>query len=91
VQQWQLIRQVQPIYPPLALQARIQGTVRLHALIGKDGRVQKLVVTEGHPLLVPAALQAVKQWLYRPTLLNGKAVEVVTEIHVNFGLATRPT
>ena len=71
----------------LAKQARIQGVVRLNAIIGKDGTIQNLTVATGHPLLVPAALEAVKQWVYRPTLLNGEAVEVVTQIDVNFTLS----
>ena len=87
VQKARLLRQVQPQYPPLARQARIQGTVKLTAEIAKDGTIQKLEVMSGHPLLVPAALQAVKQWRYKPTLLNGQAVEVVTQIDVNFTLS----
>ncbi len=82
-----LIRQVRPQYPPLARQARIQGTVKLSAVISKDGTIQKLEVMSGHPLLVPSALSAVKQWRYRPTLLNGEAVEVLTNIDVNFTLS----
>ena len=82
-----LIRQVRPQYPPLARQARIQGTVKLSAVISKDGSIQKLEVMSGHPLLVPSALAAVKQWRYRPTLLNGEAVEVLTNIDVNFTLS----
>ncbi|HTQ57703.1 MAG TPA: energy transducer TonB [Bryobacteraceae bacterium] len=87
VQQAKLIRQPKPIYPPLAKQARISGVVRLDAIIGKDGTIQNLHVISGHPLLVPAALEAVKQWVYQPTLLNGEAVEVVTQIDVNFTLS----
>ena len=82
-----LLRQVRPQYPPLARQARIQGTVKLSAVISKDGSIQKLEVMSGHPLLVPSALAAVKQWRYRPTLLNGEAVEVLTNIDVNFTLS----
>ncbi len=82
-----LTRQVRPQYPQLARQARIQGTVKLSAVIAKDGTIQKLEVMSGHPLLVPAALAAVKQWRYRPTLLNGEAVEVLTNIDVNFTLS----
>ena len=82
-----LTRQVRPQYPPLARQARIQGTVRLAAVISKDGSIQKLEVLSGHPLLVPAALSAVKQWQYKPTRLNGEAVEVLTSIEVNFTLS----
>src|SRR5277367_2987090 len=81
-----LINRVQPIYPPLARQTRIAGTVRLHAIIGKDGSVQQLEVLSGHPLLVQAALDAVRQWRYRPTLLNSEPVEVDTTIDVIFSL-----
>ena len=87
VQQAKLIRQPKPIYPPLAKQARISGVVKLNAIIGKDGTIQNLTVASGHPLLVPAAMEAVKQWVYQPTLLNGEAVEVVTRIDVNFTLS----
>jgi len=76
-----------PEYPPLAKMARIQGTVRLDAVISKDGTIQDLKVISGHPLLVRAALEAVQRWRYQPTLLNGDAVEVATEIDVNFTLA----
>jgi periplasmic protein TonB len=79
-----IITQTRPIYPPLARQARIQGNVVLHAIIDKDGRVAQLEVVSGHPLLVQAALDAVKQWRYRPTLLNGEPVEVDTTITVTF-------
>jgi protein TonB len=81
-----LINKVNPTYPPLARQTRISGTVRLHAIISKDGSVQQLEVISGHPLLVQAALDAVRQWRYRPTLLNGEAVEVDTTIDVIFSL-----
>jgi protein TonB len=87
VQSAKLIRGPKPVYPPLAKQARIQGTVRLNAIIGKDGTIQNLTAASGHPLLVPAAMDAVKQWLYQPTLLNGEPVEVVTVIDVNFTLS----
>jgi protein TonB len=82
-----LIFKPTPEYPPLAKMARIQGTVRLEAIIANDGTIQDLKVLSGHPLLVKAALDAVKQWRYQPTLLNGEPVEVVTEIDVNFTLA----
>ena len=82
-----LVRQVRPQYPPLARQARIQGTVKLSAVISKDGSIQKLVVMSGHPLLVPSAMAAVKKWRYKPTLLYGEAVEVLTNIDVNFTLS----
>jgi protein TonB len=81
-----LINKVQPAYPPLARQTRISGTVRLHAIISKDGSVQQLEVLSGHPLLVQAALDAVRQWRYRPTTLNGEPVEVDTTIDVIFSL-----
>ena len=81
-----LIRKVQPVYPPLAKQARIQGTVRFTAIIGKDGTIQNLQLFTGHPLLVQAA-GCRPQWVYRPTLLNGEPVEVVTQIDVNFTLS----
>jgi protein TonB len=87
VQAANLINQVRPIYPPLAKQARISGVVELSAVIGKDGRVQDLKVIKGHPLLVQSALDAVKNWVYRPTLLNGEPVEVSTTIDVNFTLS----
>ena len=82
-----MIKKVTPTYPPLAKQARIQGTVRFNAVIGKDGTIQNLTVVSGHPLLVPAATDAVKQWVYKPTLLNGEPVEVITQIDVNFTLS----
>ena len=75
-----------PEYPPLAIIARIQGTVRLEAIINKDGTIQDLKVLSGHPLLVKAAIDAVARWRYQPTLLNGEPVEVLTEIDVNFYL-----
>jgi protein TonB len=87
VQAARLVNKVQPFYPPLARQTRISGTVKLHAIIGKDGSVQQLVMVSGHPLLVQSALDAVRQWRYQPTLLNGEPVEVDTEIDVIFSLA----
>ncbi|HEV2520858.1 MAG TPA: TonB family protein [Candidatus Acidoferrales bacterium] len=79
-----IITQTRPVYPPLARQARIQGNVVLHAIIDKDGKVAQLEVISGHPLLVQSALDAVKQWRYKPTLLNGDPVEVDTTITVTF-------
>ena len=79
-----LVHKVDPIYPQLALQARIQGTIHFTAIIGKDGSVINLQLIGGHPLLVQAAQDAVRQWTYRPTLLNGEPVEVVTQIDVEF-------
>jgi TonB family protein len=86
VQSANLIRSVDPVYPPLALQARIQGTVRFTAIIGRDGRIQNLQLVSGHPLLVQAAREAANQWEYKPTLLNGDPVEVVTIVEVSFKL-----
>ncbi len=82
-----LIRKVPPSYPPLARQARIQGTVILQAQISKTGDIQNLQLISGHPMLAPAAIEAVKQWKYRPYLLNGEPVEVETQVQVNFTLA----
>jgi protein TonB len=81
-----LIRKVDPLYPSLAKQASIQGTVRFTAIIAKDGSTQTLTLISGHPLLIESARQAVMQWAYKPTLLNGELVEVVTEIDVEFKL-----
>ena len=87
MQSARLVRQPRPVYPPLAKQARISGVVKLGAIISKDGTIQHLEVISGHPLLVPSALEAVKQWVYQPTLLNGEPVEVQTQIDVNFTLS----
>jgi protein TonB len=81
-----LAYQLKPTYPRLAIEARIHGTVVLQAVIGKDGTVHDLHAISGHPLLVPAAIEAVKQWRYRPYLLNNEPVEVDTQINVNFTL-----
>lgn len=86
VQAAKLIRQPIPIYPPLARQARISGTVRLEGIISKEGTIVQLRVISGHPLLSPAALDAVRQWVYRPTLLNGVPMEVIAPIDVHFTL-----
>jgi periplasmic protein TonB len=86
VQAARIINRVQPVYPALARQTRISGTVRLHAIIGKDGTIQQLEVMSGHPLLQQNALEAVRQWRYQPTLLNGEPVEVDTTIDVIFSL-----
>jgi TonB family protein len=81
-----LITRVEPRYPALALQIHAQGTVHLHAIISRDGRITSLEVVSGHPLLVQAALEAVRQWRYRPTMLDGEPVEVETTISVEFRL-----
>jgi periplasmic protein TonB len=82
-----LIKKVQPNYPPLAKQARIQGHVLLQAEISKDGTIQNLQLISGHPMLAPAAIEAVKQWRYKPYLLNGEPVAVETQVDVIFSLA----
>ncbi|HEY1263985.1 MAG TPA: TonB family protein [Terriglobales bacterium] len=87
VTQGLLVHQVRPTYPPLAKTARIQGSVLLQAEISKAGDIQNLRVISGHPMLIQAALEAVKQWKYRPYYLNGEPVEVETQITVNFSLA----
>jgi protein TonB len=81
-----VLSQTRPVYPTLALQVHVQANIVLHAIIGKDGKVVQLEVMSGHPLLVRAALDAVKQWLYKPTLLNGDAVEVDTTIIFTFSI-----
>jgi periplasmic protein TonB len=82
-----LIQKVEPPYPPIARAARIQGQVVLSAIISKTGEIQNLSLVSGHPMLVPAAIEAVKQWRYRPFLLNGEPVEVETTITVTFQLS----
>ena len=82
----QIIRQVQPAYPPMAKQVRVQGVVEFTAIIGKTGSIEHLQLVRGHPLLVKAAEDAILQWKYKPTLLNGEPVEVITDIFVNFTL-----
>lgn len=86
VEEANLVHRVMPVYPPLAKATRVQGMVEFTALISKDGRIENLQLVHGHPLLVNAARAAVEQWRYRPTLLNGQPVEVVTDIIVNFTL-----
>jgi len=82
-----LIRRVQPVYPPLARSARIQGAVLLFASISKAGTIDNLRAMSGHPMLVPAAIEAVSQWRYRPYILNNEPIEVETQITVNFLLS----
>jgi len=81
-----LVHRVVPVYPPLAKQARVQGAVVLEATIDKDGTIRDLRLISGHPLLVEAALNAVQQWRYKPTILNGDPVEVITTVTVTFTL-----
>lgn len=87
--QGMLIRKVEPTYPPLARAARIQGSVVLAAVISKAGTIDGLRLISGHPMLVPAAIDAVSQWRYRPYVLNGDVIEVDTQITVNFILGER--
>jgi len=87
VSQGLLIKKVQPSYPPLARQARIQGRVLLQAEISKDGTIENLRLISGHPMLAPAAIEAVKQWRYKPYMLNGEPVAVETQVEVNFTLS----
>jgi protein TonB len=82
----QLIYKVQPAYPPLARTTHIQGEVQFTAVISKSGAIEHLQLVHGHPMLVHAAEEAILQWRYKPTLLNGEPVEVITEITVHFTL-----
>ena len=86
VQAAKMVRQIQPIYPQIAKTAHVQGTVILHAVIAKDGSVQELNYVSGPPLLMKSAMDAVREWKYQPTLLNGEPVEVDTTISVIFTL-----
>ena len=81
-----VVTKVAPVYPPIAKQARIQGVVKLDAVIGADGRVQSVQVLEGPAVLIQAAVDAVQQWVYTPTQMNGQATAVVTTVEVNFTL-----
>jgi len=86
-QQHNLVSQVRPVYPPEAKAARIQGTVQLQITVGKDGTVQNLNVISGPSELQQSAVEAVRHWVYKPTLLNGEPVEVVTTVDVNYTLS----
>jgi protein TonB len=79
-----LVRRVDPVYPPIAIRARIQGVVVLQVLVNEEGAVEEVSVISGHQLLAPAAIEAVKQWRYSPTLLNGQHVPVKATVTVNF-------
>jgi periplasmic protein TonB len=79
-----LIYKVQPVYPAMARAARVQGAVPLRAIISRSGAIENLQVVGGHPLLVKAAIDAVRQWRYRPYILNGQPIEVETQVTVNF-------
>ena len=87
VQAANLVTKITPKYPPAAKEARIQGTVRMTVTIGKDGHVLDVQLVGGHPELAPVAEEAVWQWVYRPTLLNGEPIEVMTQVDVNFTLS----
>lgn len=82
-----LIRRVEPTYPPLARSARVQGPVVLEAIISKTGTIEHLQLISGHPMLAPAAIDAVRQWRYKPYILNSEPIEVETQITVNFTLS----
>jgi protein TonB len=86
VQEFKLLHQPQPVYPDLAKKGRIQGVVRLYVLIGRDGTVERIRLMSGHPFLVPAAMDAVKKWQYRPTYQFGVPVRVMTTVEVHFTL-----
>ena len=88
VQEQNLIHRVEPVYPHLAVRARISGVVKLDVTISREGRVANIMLLSGHPLLVQPALDAVKEWVYQPTLLNGAPVEVITEVDVDFDAAS---
>jgi len=88
VTQGMVISKIEPTYPKIALSARVTGVVLVKAVISREGTITELQVIKGHPILVPAAIEAVKQWLYRPYLLNGAPVEVETYISVTFQIAS---
>jgi len=87
VQMAKLVKQVMPVYPAIARNARISGVVHLVGIIGKDGTIRNLQLISGHPLLTQSALAAVAQWIYKPTLLSGEPVEVICPIDVYFTLS----
>jgi TonB family protein len=84
--EWQLVHKVVPEYPAAAVRHHIEGTVRFNAVIGTDGRVERLRLISGHPLLTRAAGSAARQWIYRPSLRGSKPVRVITTIEVHFRL-----
>lgn len=86
----QITVKVAPVYPPLARQARIQGAVILKVRISKSGNIENVQLVSGHPMLAPAAIEAVKQWKYRSYLLNGEPIAVETNVTVNFTLSDKP-
>jgi protein TonB len=86
IQDSRLVNRVPPVYPPQAAQISLSGVVHLDVIIDNTGRVANVTANGGHPLLVPAAIEAVRQWVYQPTLLNGNPVEVATQVDVYFPL-----
>jgi protein TonB len=88
VTQGMLVYRLEPAYPQIARMARIAGSVVLTAVIAKNGEIENLTLVSGHPMLAPAAIEAVKKWRYRPYLLNGEPVEVETTITVSFHLSS---
>jgi protein TonB len=83
-----LLEKTTPVYPPIAKQAHVQGAVVLHAIIGKNGTIQNLTVISGNAMLTQSAIDAVKQWRYKPYLLNGEPTEVDTTVTVNFSFGS---
>ena len=83
-----LLHKVEPVYPPLALAYRIQGTARFTVIIGEDGRVEDVRLVSGHPLLAPAARDLVRQWIYKPFLIGGEPVRIVTQVSVPFRIGS---
>ncbi len=82
-----LIQKIEPTYPPIARQARVQGEVILKAIISKEGEIKELELVSGHPMLAPAAIEAVRRWRYRPFLLSGEPIEVETLVTVIFRIS----
>jgi TonB family protein len=86
-----LANRVPPVYPDVARRMRIQGVVAINVIVRKDGTVNIINVGAGHPLLAPAAVDAVKQWRYEPTTLNGEPVDIQTKVYVIFALNNSPS
>src|SRR5260221_94691 len=87
VAQGLILKKVAPVYPPLARQARIQGTVVLRVIVSNAGDVENVQLVSGHPMLAPSAIEAVRQWTYKPYLLQNEPIEIETQVQVNFTLA----
>jgi protein TonB len=85
-QQARLIQQTPPVYPQAARDAGLSGTVRLFIIVGKNGTVQNIQLLSGHPLIAPAAMEAVRQWRYQPTMVNGQPVEVAAPVNIAFDI-----